>query len=237
MMIRSGISHDIRYLSFKGKQVPTDTQALHMRVISPLTKMLNERNRTIESLYRGQKNLHFCRSSLHLAIGVLDKLILRGFTFEEEECELVAGSLLLLCTKFNEVYPVTVRKINLLMNEEHALDQFVDMEANILSTLDFNLFLEDALYEELAEFEARFQGQQALTCQEVIKTAILNPAYTFKHGTKSLMLALESFMYGLTLADRGNNNSFLQKEMVEIRGELTRLHSSSRRRLVSPCRA
>jgi hypothetical protein len=36
----------------------------------------------------------------------------------------VAGALLLVCTKFNEVYPVTVRKLNMLMQGEFSLQQF-----------------------------------------------------------------------------------------------------------------
>jgi len=85
-------------------------------VITPLTNALYERNKVIEILYRGQVNLRFSRSSLYLAIGILDKLILKGFTFDKDNFELVSGSLLLICTKFNEVYPVTVKKLNKLMS-------------------------------------------------------------------------------------------------------------------------
>jgi len=64
--------------------------------------------------------------------------------------ELVAGSLLLACTKFNEVYPVTVRKLNLLSEEEHSLNQFIEAEAAILQNIEFTVTM-DPIYEQLAE--------------------------------------------------------------------------------------
>jgi hypothetical protein len=50
---------------------------------------------------------------------------------------LVAGSLLLASTKFNEVYPVTIRKLNILSEEEHSFQQFVEAEAAILQNIQF----------------------------------------------------------------------------------------------------
>ena len=85
----------------------------------------SKRIQCIDWLYRAQRNLQFSRSTLFIALGLLDKLLLKGLVLTQENYELVAGSLLLASTKFNEVYPVTVRKLNVLSEEEHSLQQFV----------------------------------------------------------------------------------------------------------------
>jgi hypothetical protein len=58
-------------------------------------------------------------------------------TLTQDNYELVAGSILLASTKFNEVYPVTIRKLNILSEEEHSLQQFVEAEAAILQNIEF----------------------------------------------------------------------------------------------------
>lgn len=58
---------------------------------------------------------------------MLDKLLLKGLSLTEVNFELVSGSILLISTKFNEVYPITVRKLNLLSQEEYSLKQFVEV--------------------------------------------------------------------------------------------------------------
>lgn len=108
------------------------------------------RSDCIEWLYRAESNLHFSRSTLFIALGLLDKLLVKGLVLTHENYELVAGSLLLACTKFNEVYPVTVRKLNLLSEEEHSLNQFIEAEAAILQNIEFTLTL-DPIYQQLAE--------------------------------------------------------------------------------------
>lgn len=48
----------------------------------------------------------------------------------------------MISTKFNEVYPITVRKLNLLSKDEYSLKQFVEVEAAILQNIDFTIILE-----------------------------------------------------------------------------------------------
>lgn len=73
---------------------------------------------------------------------MLDKLLLKGLSLTEVNFELVAGSILLISTKFNEVYPITVRKLNLLSKDEYSLKQFVEVEAAILQNIEFTIILE-----------------------------------------------------------------------------------------------
>jgi hypothetical protein len=146
----------------------------------------------------------------------------------------VTGSILLASTKFNEVYPVTVRKLNVLSEEEHSLQQFVEAEAAILQNIEFTVTL-DPVYEQLAELETHFEGSEAENVQELIKMAVVNRNETFKHGPASLLQAIQSLTGQGGLFERSNNVN--GGEMHEIRKELTRLRSASQKRLVSPDRA
>jgi hypothetical protein len=146
----------------------------------------------------------------------------------------VAGSILLASTKFNEVYPVTVRKLNVLSEEEHSLQQFVDAEAAILQNIEFTVTLDPA-YEELCELETEYEGTTAETVQELVKMAVIHRNQTFKHGLSSLLAAIRSLADEGGLCERSSNSS--GNEAQEIKKELTHLRSSSHRRLVSPGRA
>lgn len=92
-------------------------------------------------LYRAQLLLGFTKSTLFLAISLLDRLILKNFDIEDETHELVAGSILLIASKFNEVYPLSSRKINsiLVFDIDHDLEDYAEMEGLILAKLDYDL--------------------------------------------------------------------------------------------------
>jgi hypothetical protein len=139
-------------------------------------------------------NLGFSRSTHFLSLGLLDKLLLRGLVLSLSNYELVVGAILLISTKFNEVYPVTVRKLNLLCKDEYSLKQFVDVESAILHNIDFTVNLEP-IYEELSELSARYEGAQSETVEGLIKMAILNPNETFKFGSTSLLQAIQSLNF------------------------------------------
>ena len=86
---------------------------------------MSQRNAVIDWIYRAQKTLEFSRSSLFLGIALLDKLLIYGFSLNDSNCELIGGTLTLLITKFNEVYPVTVRKLQALSNQTICLEKYV----------------------------------------------------------------------------------------------------------------
>jgi hypothetical protein len=64
----------------------------------------------------------------------------------DENWELVAGSILLIATKFNEVYPVTVRKLNALSHAYSHTEKYIETEANLLTIVKFDLSPEDPIY-------------------------------------------------------------------------------------------
>jgi hypothetical protein len=141
---------DIRFIPFKNKNNNVHNN-LKKTFLTPLTRVLPQRNSVIDWLYRAQKTLAFSRSSLFLAIALLDKLLCLGIALTDSNFELLAGTLTLVVTKFNEVYPVTVRKLNALSNQNYSLEQYIETESNILSIVSFDLTPEDPIYEELAE--------------------------------------------------------------------------------------
>lgn len=111
---------DIRFVPFKNKNSPNHNN--HKKsFLTPLTRVLPQRNATIDWLFRAQKTLGFSRSSLFLGIALLDKLLCYGIALADSNFELIAGTLTLVVTKFNEVYPVTVRKLNALSNQHYSL--------------------------------------------------------------------------------------------------------------------
>lgn len=141
---------DIRFIPFKNKTSPNQPH-LKKSVLTPLTRVLPQRNAVIDWLFRAQKTLAFSRSTLFLAIALLDKLLAYGLGLTDSNFELVAGTLTLVMTKFNEVYPVTVRKLNALSNQHYSLEQYVETESNILAIVSFDLSPGDPIYEDLAE--------------------------------------------------------------------------------------
>lgn len=145
----------------------------------------------------------------------------------------MAGTVLLIVTKFNEVYPVTVKKLNALSTNHFSLERYIEFEGSMLATVGFDLSPEDSIYLELAELENKL-GQQS---QDNIKLAVQNPAIAFRLGSPALLSAIESISIG-GLIER-KNESRMSIEGAELRQELQRLRSRSPcfNRMVSPSRA
>jgi len=81
MKVRNNFPLEIRYIPSKGKHTIQSPQSPRKSAITPIIQALKQRNQVIESMYRAQQNLQFSRSSLFLGVGLLDKLILKGFCF------------------------------------------------------------------------------------------------------------------------------------------------------------
>ena len=122
--VRNSLIENIREIPARSKHSLPKTCPMSVPLSKPVSTC-SYRTSSVEWLYRAQKNLQFSRSTLFIALGLLDKLLFQGLTLNQDNYELVTGSILLASTKFNEVYPVTVRKLNILSEEEHSLQQFV----------------------------------------------------------------------------------------------------------------
>ena len=181
------------------------------------------RSKCIEWLYSIDRSLYIARSTLFLAIGLLDKIIARKFTINDSNYQLVAGSLLLLSTKFNEVYPITVDKLSSHSAFPYLLENYEECEANILEAVDFELTTDSNVYEDLAAFEAKFEGAELTSVSESVRIALMNPGIAFKMGTATLLLAVE----GSVSAGLSVRNSNQPKEVSELKNELGRLKAET----------
>ena len=122
---------EIKFIPFKSKSV-NNTTTPRKTLPSQITRFLEERNSIIDWLYRAQQTLKVSRSTLFLGISLLDKLVTQGMPLSEENSDLVGGTILLIVTKFNEVYPVTVRKLNALSADLYSTEKYVETEAKML---------------------------------------------------------------------------------------------------------
>ena len=58
----------------------------------------------------------------------------------------MGATILLIVTKFNEVYPITCRKLNALSTNDLSTEKYAEFEAKILETVNFDLSPEDSIY-------------------------------------------------------------------------------------------
>lgn len=129
---------EIKFMTFKSK-LSTSNYSCKPSPVDPLMKVLVQRNAVIDWIYRAQRTLSFSRSSLFLGIALLDKLLINGMPLNDSNYELIGGTLTLLITKFNEVYPVTVRTLQALSSESISMDDYIETEESFLETLGFDL--------------------------------------------------------------------------------------------------
>lgn len=100
MIARNLSIPEIKFIPFKNKpqaKVQTVKKSLPAQIVNALA----DRNSTIDWMYRCQHTLNFSRSTLFLGIALLDKLLTSGMPLNDENCELVGGTILLIVTKFN----------------------------------------------------------------------------------------------------------------------------------------
>lgn len=85
--------------------------------------------------------LNFSRSTLYLSFSILDRLILADFEIEDYSTNLLGGTILLICSKFNEIYPVQIKTIILKLSAGCGLkrNEFVSMEGVVLEKLKYNI--------------------------------------------------------------------------------------------------
>ena len=92
----------------------------------------------------------FKKDTLFLALAMMDRVIVEGYDLNEGNYELTSACLVLLTTKYNEVYPVTIDQLNLLMADKYYLrDDYLEIEGDLLEVLQFQI-PEETLYSRLA---------------------------------------------------------------------------------------
>ena len=73
------------------------------------------RESSINFMLKACSKYRFRKDTLFLAIKIMDILIEKRFTPLILEAQLVSACLILIATKFNEVYPVTIDQLTLIM--------------------------------------------------------------------------------------------------------------------------
>jgi len=85
MIARSLNIPDIKFIPFKGKGSKA-TLTPRKTLPTSITDSLSQRNTTINWLFRAQSTLNFSKSTLYLAIALLDKLLTLRMPLEDENC-------------------------------------------------------------------------------------------------------------------------------------------------------
>ena len=73
------------------------------------------RESSINFMFKACSKYRFRKDTLFLAIRLMDILIEKKFNPLILEAQLVSACLILIATKFNEVYPVTIDQLTLIM--------------------------------------------------------------------------------------------------------------------------
>lgn len=125
------------------------------------------------------------------SIALLDRLIIMNFPLNSKTQELLAATLVLLSTKMNEIYPISVRRLNSLLKKDtgYSVEQFTMMEGLVLKQLDFNLNVEDTVHNGIAILVNKQNKAYALFVESIVKTFIKS-VEMFQQGSDALLVAI-----------------------------------------------
>lgn len=102
-----------------------------------MKKYMKMRETSIEMMLLLRSKYSFKDDTLFIAVHILDELISMRFEDPLEDAELIGGVLILLSTKYNEVYPVVIDQINLSITKYYGRDAFYLIEGLILEAINF----------------------------------------------------------------------------------------------------
>jgi G2/mitotic-specific cyclin-B, other len=83
------------------------------------------------------------QETLYLCVNILDRYLSR-VKVERKELQLVGVTALLLASKYEEIYPPEVKDCVYITDRAYTRQDILDMEANILTELQFNLTVPNA---------------------------------------------------------------------------------------------
>ncbi len=81
----------------------------------------------------------FNKDTLFLAVHILDQLIEENLQNLFDDFEIIGGVLVLLTTKYNEVYPVTIDQISTVTQKYYSRSTFFNVESQILTCINFEM--------------------------------------------------------------------------------------------------
>lgn len=91
----------------------------------------------IDSHYKYRMNAEV----LHLSVNIVDRYLSSDSAndFHREDLQLLGVAALLIASKFEEIYPPSVHRLIYICEDAVSLNEVLEMEGNILKTLDFKL--------------------------------------------------------------------------------------------------
>lgn len=95
------------------------------------------RDNSIQFMIKSCGKYKFRKDTLFLAIKIMDSLIQEGFNPIVEDYQLASTALILIATKYNEVYPVTIDQMNLITEKYYPREKLIEVEGLILECLNF----------------------------------------------------------------------------------------------------
>ena len=101
---------------------------------------INESMRAILVDWMVEVHLKFklLSETLFLTVNIIDRyLSLKGIS--RQRLQLVGVAAMLISTKYEEIYPPTVKDFVYITDEAYTKEEVLEMESDILQTLDFDL--------------------------------------------------------------------------------------------------
>lgn len=114
----------IKYHHHSQKQLCPETSQVRLLLIQ---KHATLREHVIAFLVKACDKYNFSKDTLFLALKIMDLLLESNFNPIHQDQQLTAASLVILTTKYNQVYPVTIDKINLLTEKYYPREKFFEV--------------------------------------------------------------------------------------------------------------
>lgn len=77
--------------------------------------------------------------TLYLTVNIIDRYLSQKLTIHRSRLQLIGVSALLISTKYEEIYPPTVKDLVYITDNAYTKNEILTMESEILVTLDFDI--------------------------------------------------------------------------------------------------
>lgn len=126
----------------------TQPDAFYMRRQTYLNE--NVRATLVDWLINVHNKLNLLPETLYITVNIIDRYLSQK-QLQKEEIQLLGVSALLIATKYEEIYPPTVKDYIYISKNAYSKQQILSMEMDILSTLEFKM-CETSSYRFLERF-------------------------------------------------------------------------------------
>lgn len=96
------------------------------------------RSTLVDWLIQIHYNFKLWPETLFLTVNVIDRFFSQHL-IQKRDVQLVGIAALLMVTKYEEIYPPTLKDFIYITGDAYSSDEIIEMERNILFALDFDL--------------------------------------------------------------------------------------------------